>query len=74
MTTATNISAQCPFFEYAEKLHVNCEGGCVIEFPDEEAANDFTKRFCSDVNNWERCSIAANKNRFYARKFGEVIE
>lgn len=58
----------CPFFKWDEPLCVNCEGG-KQKFPDKTAIQEYTQEYCASTQ-WERCTIAANLLRYYARTDG----
>lgn len=62
----SNKTWACPFFKWDERQSVHCEGGR-ISFPDQQAAGEYTGKFCADLNGWERCPIAATLLRYYER-------
>lgn len=65
------LTAKCPFFVDGDKQVIKCEGGCIITFPDARASHDFFAEYCQQISGWEHCSIAANKQRYYDRRFGK---
>ncbi len=57
----------CPFFVWDERLAVHCEGGR-LRFPDWEAAETFTGRFCAGDMGWKNCTVARNLLLYYERE------
>ena len=56
----------CPFFVWDERMAVHCEGGR-LRFPDREAVNEYTDRFCAGDMGWKNCTVARNLLLFYER-------
>lgn len=57
----------CPFYQRAQTGVVSCEGGR-MDFPSEDAFNDYTRRFCANNPGWRRCTIAQSLGRYYERE------
>ncbi len=63
-----SIGWACPYYAGDAKLKVFCEGGCRVSFPDQQAMADYAGAYCANVPGWEKCTVAAARNRFYARQ------
>ena len=57
MAGYSNKTWTCPFFKYDKRLEVSCEAGRLC-FPDREAVMDYARRYCAQLNGWERCTLA----------------
>ncbi len=53
----------CPYYKGDAKCAVRCEGGRISLPPD--AAEDYFRSYCSDLNGWRRCTIARAITRHY---------
>ncbi len=60
----------CPFYKFSEGLCVHCEGGGRAVFPDLAAEEEYVGQYCGSYG-WERCSLAANRVRYYERTGNE---
>ena len=54
----------CPYYGWETKSAVNCEGG-KIRLPDAEAAREYFRTYCTDLNGWRRCTVARAITRHY---------
>lgn len=57
----------CPFFQGDRRLRILCEGG-QIDFPDQEARDSFTSRYCAHLPGWETCPLAKYLQNYYERQ------
>lgn len=61
---------QCPYLTGVECKEIHCEYGCRIKFQTAKSCKRFLHDFCAnDGQNWKKCSIAENKNRFYEEEY-----
>lgn len=56
----------CPYYIWNQKNDVHCEA-CVLKFKDSEQKRDFAFRYCCNLDNWTRCTMADSLNEFYER-------
>ena len=56
----------CPFFDYAGRTQVFCEGGR-IRLPDPVSRAEYRAEYCCDVNGWRRCTVARAISLHYER-------
>lgn len=54
----------CPFWKWEDGLKVYCEG-CRMDFADQEAREDYIKRYCASNPGWEGCTVAQALCRRY---------
>ena len=50
----------CPFYRNDKKLTISCECG-VARFPRRKSLERYAKKYCGNVNNWHRCTLAADR-------------
>jgi hypothetical protein len=59
----------CPFYDSSGKLHVKCEGGCRMVFPDVKTALIFLENRCASEDlEWKSCSTYIMLTDYYERK------
>ena len=61
------IIIQCPFYKKNKEMKTYCEGGSVTH-PDREARRAYLSEYCTDINCWHKCTIAAAMEKYYERK------
>jgi hypothetical protein len=57
---------QCPYWKWAEKLNLYCQGG-KITFPDRQARLDFLHSYCASPAGWNACPLAQGLTQAYER-------
>lgn len=55
---------QCPYLTYCKGYTVYCEAG-TLRFTGYGTWDDYTRRFCADIDGWKRCTLAQAKGREY---------
>jgi len=58
----------CPFYMYDKKLTLRCEAG-LLEFQTLEQKADYINRYCSALDGYKFCSLAASLEKMYERKY-----
>ena len=53
----------CPYYRAVKNGRMYCEGGS-IAMPD-DAADEYFRTYCNDLNGWRRCTVARSVTRHY---------
>ncbi len=61
----------CPFWKWDKGRAVSCES-CRVNFPDDDAKQEYVEGYCASLNGWRDCSIAANLLTYYERTDGDA--
>lgn len=67
MGKASNKTWACPFYRWADRTTVHCEGGR-IAFPDAATASSYADSYCAGGQDWKRCTIARSLREYYEGK------
>ena len=62
----------CPYYRAVKNGRMYCEGGS-IAMPD-DAADEYFRTYCNDLNGWRRCTVARAVTRHYEARAAEEEE
>ncbi len=62
----------CPYYRAGKNGRMYCEGGS-IAMPD-DAADEYFRTYCNDLNGWRRCTVARAVTRHYEARAAEEEE
>lgn len=63
----------CPYYKWDKKLDLHCEAG-ILKFKAGNQKRDYAVRYCCNLVDWERCSLAAALSHFYEKGNGNEQE
>lgn len=63
----------CPFWKWDAGKSMSCEF-CRMTFPDGETKQDYARRYCASLEDWEKCSFAGTLLEFYERDEENAVE
>lgn len=56
----------CPFLEAADRTCIQCEGGCLLQFPDGQETKAYMERYCASFG-YRACTLAKAKEEYFLR-------
>lgn len=64
---AEGVAFVCPYYQQTREKRVCCEGGSRVSFPDKQAMADYVARYCANLPDWSRCTLARARSRYHER-------